>query len=179
VVAERVHDGLPLAFELDIPLGQGLGGLGFPFEQGARHVLPDQEPQLVAPVVEPVGLDLDVLAEHVHAQGFDGLEIGPEGGVGRRGVQAVRPPALVERPDLEERFAVEKETVEALPVLAQGDLAHPGIARHGVDRTSFLLQRDLEVVEHGIVRGPELGPVDRDGERLRSGALGRGDRRPL
>ncbi len=65
----------------------------------AGHVLPDQQAELVAPVVPAVRLDLDVLAGHVHAELLGHLDVVLEGLVRRGGVQPIRPPALIERAD--------------------------------------------------------------------------------
>ena len=143
---QGVHDGLPFALELGVPGRQGFGRVRIALVEGARHVLPDEEAQLVAPVVEPVGLDLDVLPEHVHAQGLDRLDVVAQGRVGRGRVEPVRPPALVERPELEERLVVQEEPVESLPVLADGDLAHPGVARDLVQDPAVLPERGLDVI---------------------------------
>ena len=62
-----------------------------------RHVLPDQQAQLVAPVIPPVGLDLDVLAGGVETELFGHLDIVAQCVVGRGGVKSVGPKALVQR----------------------------------------------------------------------------------
>ena len=65
----------------------------------ARHVLPDEDPEPVGPVVPAIGLDLDVLAQHVVAESLGRIDVEPDRGVGRRRVEAVGPVALVQRPD--------------------------------------------------------------------------------
>ena len=120
---------------------------------GAGHVLPDQEAELVAPVVEARGFDLDVLAHHVKAELLEGLDIGAQGLVGGRGVEAVGPPALVERADLEERLVVEEDAVGAGGIGLHFDAAHAEVALHRV--AGF--QADIEIVERGRIGRPEVG----------------------
>ncbi len=179
VVPEGVHDGLPLALELGVANGQVVRGHGLSLIEGARHVLPDQQAEPVAPGVEAVGLDLDVLAEHVQAQALDGLEVVPQGRVGRGRVEAVGPPALVEGPELEEGLAVEEEAIEPVAVLGDGDLPQPGVARDGVDLPALPGQGDLDVEEGRIVRGPQRGPVQSDHGGHGRRAAGRAGRRPV
>jgi hypothetical protein len=83
-------------FELPLKLLLlGVGGPGIGVHAHRRHVLDDQEPESVAGFVEEVGLDLDVLANHVHAQVFDHVEVVDHGLECRRGVEAIRPISLV------------------------------------------------------------------------------------
>ena len=51
----------------------------------AGHVLPDEQAELVAVVVEPGRLDLDVLAEHVEAELLEHFEVVLHRRVRRRG----------------------------------------------------------------------------------------------
>ena len=169
---ERVQDGLPFALELGVSLCQDFLGVGLPLVQGAGHVLPDENAQLIAPVIEPGRLDLDVLAEHVHAQGFDRFQVVAQGGVRRSGVEAVGPPALVEGPELEERFVVQEKPEIALAVFAQGDFPHPGVARDFVQRLAVLLEDSLEVVKDGARGRPEFRLEDLQDRRLACGNLG-------
>ena len=86
-------------------------------DAAAGHVLPDEQAELVAVVVIAGRLDLDVLAEHVEAELLEHFEVVLHRLVGRRREQPVRPPALIERADLEERLVVEHEAHDALVVL--------------------------------------------------------------
>ena len=71
-----------------------------------RHVLPDQHTEFVAVVVPAQGLDLHVLPEHVEAHGLRRLYVEAEGLIARRGIQSVRPPALVQQAVVEIGLAV-------------------------------------------------------------------------
>jgi len=84
------------------------------------HVLPYDHAGLVAVVVPAGGLDLHVLADHVVAQllGLDDVEC--ERLVGRGRVEAVGPPALVERTELEQRLVVEGQANDAVLVAQLG-----------------------------------------------------------
>ena len=131
-----------------------------------RHVLQDQQAELVAPVIPPIRLHLDVLARHVEAELFGDLNIVFERLVGGGGVDAVGPEALVERPAQEDRLAVEQDARHALLVrLADLDLAHAEIAVHGVGLLAVLAQLDVEVVEERLLRRPQVRLVDRQHER--------------
>ena len=121
------------------------------------HVLEDDHAQLVALVVEFVGLNLDVLAEHIEAQRLHGENIvGKTLGAGRR-QQTVGPVTLVQQTVEEVRFAVETQALILAHLLdlqtADGEIAlHPVLRRgHG------------EVVEIGVLRGPETGILRGDG----------------
>ena len=66
-------------------------------------------------MVEPARrLDLDVLADHVETEILGFLDIVPKSLVRRSRVQSVRPPALVQRAELEERLTVESHQSRVL-----------------------------------------------------------------
>ena len=129
------------------------------------HVLPDEDSQAVAMVVIPVGLDLDVLAEHVEAGLLEPAQLPRHGLVGGGRQQAVGPPALVERPVLEDRLAVEPE-VGLLDLRAGADRhpAHREIRADRVGRRAGHLGpgvgRPLRLAERRQLR-PLLGPLAR------------------
>ena len=138
----------------------------------AGHVLPDEQAELVAVVVVARRLDLDVLAEHVDAELLEHFEVVLHRLVGRRREQPVRPPALIERPDLEERLVVEHEPHDAVLVLRGADLADgevdssrrsTGLARSGTSVTTT-------VVEVRRIGGPELAR-SRNFQRIRPTGL--------
>jgi len=176
MVVEGVDDRLPFGLELPGRLVRALDVrvLAADVPVAAGHVLPDHQPQLVAPVVPPVGLDLDVLAGHVAAQLARDLDVVAQRLVGGRGVDAVGPEPLVQRPELEQRPVVEHQARHPGLVLAQGDLAHAEVSGDLVDRPVALRKRDLEVVEEGRIRGPEPGVGD--GQRDRLAGLARAGR---
>src|SRR3546814_15328266 len=66
------------------------------------HVLPDQHPEMVGIVIIARGLDLDVLAQHVESRLLEEDEVAFHRLLGRRRVEPVGPPALIERAVLED-----------------------------------------------------------------------------
>ncbi len=145
-----VHDCLPFppknAFRLGsaIPLGTLAfhAGPRFPFvaEVAAGHVLPHQHPQQVAVVVPAGGFYFHVLADHVEAHVARFLDVKQQRRVGGRGVEAVRPPALVERAVLKHKFVVDQHPLDALGVGLAADLAHGEVASHLVHHFVFAHQ---------------------------------------
>jgi len=63
-------------------------------------------------VVPSRRFDLDVLANQIEAEALGRFYVGGERFVGRCGVEAVGPPALIEQAVLEQRFTVEKQPVD-------------------------------------------------------------------
>src|SRR5262249_6356362 len=126
----------------------------------AGHVLPDAQAELVGPVIPAGRLDLDVLAGHVEAELLGDLDIVAQSGVGRSSVQAIGPPTLIERAELEKRQIIEKQAVETVLATVHGDLAHAEIAGDLIDGLAIALELDLEIVKEGRIGGPKLGLVD-------------------
>ena len=77
------------------------------------HVLPYQHPQPVAMVIPAQGLHLHMLAQSVEAQLLHGPDVIDHGFIAGRGVQAVRPIALIQHPVEKEGLAVEKQAGNA------------------------------------------------------------------
>ena len=71
------------------------------------HILPDQHPQPVRPVVPARRLDFHVFADKVEAERTRCFNVVAEGLIGGRSVQAIRPITLVEHAHLKERLPVE------------------------------------------------------------------------
>src|SRR5262249_2211842 len=94
----------------------------------AGHVLPDEDAELVTPVVPTLWLDFDVFADHVEPELLGQLNVVLQRLIGRRGVQAVWPKALIERANLEIWLSVEEKPCDALVVLRHLDLAHGEVA---------------------------------------------------
>ena len=149
-VAQRRDDVVQLAGELLFAFGRVV--------VAARHVLPHQHPEPIAVVVPARGLHLDVLPDRVEAHLLLHLDVEPQGLVGRGGVQPVRPPALIELAELEERLVVEEQPVEAVARARHGDLPHARVTRDGVAAR----QPYLHCVEKRIRRRPELRVRNRD-----------------
>ena len=122
-----VGDGLGGAFRVGIVAADVM------LRVAAGHVLPDEETHLVARVVVTRGLDLDVFAQHVESEILENLEIVDHPFFGRRGVESVRPPALVERTVLEDEFVVEHEARNTLVVFAEGGFAHRVVGADLID----------------------------------------------
>ena len=91
----------------------------------ARHVLPDQQAELVAPVIPALRLDLDVLARQVEAEFLGDLDVVLERFIGRRGVEAVGPETLIERADLEDGLPLSRMRVMPLSSLPISILRMP------------------------------------------------------
>ena len=115
----------------------------------AGHVLPDEHAQPVTVVIPAVALDLDVLAQHVEAHILGQLDVVDERVVARRGVEPVRPVALIEQPVVKIRLAVEKQAAHAVLVRLDAALAHGKVA---VDRVAA--ERHAEGVERRLLRRP-------------------------
>ena len=171
VVVERGHNAVPLVE----PLG-GRGGVPLAvlrpagadaLVQRGGHVLPDEQAELVGVVVPAGRLGFGVLAGAVEAHLLRDLDVVLQGVVGGRGVEAVGPPALVERAVEERDLAVELDAGDAGLVLAHLDLAHAEVALHrvGVVAREF----DGQVVKVRRVGAPELGVGDLDADLAAAG----------
>ena len=90
----------------------------------ARHILPDEQAELVAPIVPAFRFNLDVLAGHVEAEFLQHFNVIAQRLVGRRGVKAVGPEALIERAKHEISFVVELDAEAVLVVARHRDFAH-------------------------------------------------------
>ena len=151
MIAEGINGALQFQLELPRRLGSAfdIGVVAAYILIAARHVLPDQQSQPVAPVVPAVRLDLDVLAGHVEAQPPGDLDVVAQRLVRRCGVEAVRPEPLVERSELEYELVVQEYPQHSLFIPAQGYLPHTEIALHFIDCAAVFQQCHLEVVEEG------------------------------
>ena len=97
-------------------------------------------------MVEPARrLDLDVLADHVESE-FPGLfDVELQRLVGRCGVESVRPPALVERSEMEERLAV--QTAGLHGGVDDRNLTHRGVTLDRVDNLTVTHKGDPQTVK--------------------------------
>src|SRR5690606_33909687 len=108
------------------------------------------------------------------------LEVEREGLVRRGGVDAVRPVALVQRRQQEQHLAVERDVVAAVLALRDTDLAHAEVRADGVDHApAGVPHAYLQVVEVGVVRGPQVRVRHPDGELVTHRAAGPRDDLPL
>ena len=128
-----------------------------------RHVLPHDHSELVAVIIPAVGLDLDVLADHVEAEILGLLNIKLESLIGRGGVKPVGPPSLVEGAKLEDSIAVQthKKGVAVLPV--GGDFPHRSVSCHPVDYLSGTKYLNIKSINIRRLRRPEFGVPDVEG----------------
>ena len=77
-------------------------------------------------------LYLDMLAYHIEAQFFSLDDVVSQCFVCRGCVESVRPPALVERAELEQRFSVQCHSLVVVRVSDHGNFPHCRIAFHPV-----------------------------------------------
>ena len=124
----------------------------------ARHVLPYHDSMKVAVVVPACRLKLDVLADHVeaHLLGLDDVPL--KSLVGRCRIKTVRPPALVERTEVEQRLVVQGHPLVMVRsvILHYRDLAHGSIAVNTVHNLAFALDAHLDAIKIWRVRRPSL-----------------------
>src|SRR3984957_20957204 len=151
---------LQLDFEFALPVRSGIIAAG--------HVLPDQKPKFVAPIIPTVRLDLDMFPCQVESGGFEKGEIGSERVIGRGGVDAIGPKALVQRADLKQGLAIQGDARDALGILEQRNFPHPEVAGHGIDFLPSLFQRNLQIIKKWRIRRPQPGFRHRQ-EQLRTG----------
>ena len=133
-----------------------------PPQVAVRHVLPDQQPETVAMVVPAGRLDLDMLARGVEAEHLGHLDVVAQRFVGRSRVQSVRPPALVQGTEHEQRLAIEKHPRESAGVLAKRDVAEREVAAHAVEIVLSPSEGHVKVVQIRLVRGPQLRILHRE-----------------
>ncbi|MBA7669411.1 hypothetical protein ES703_77541 [subsurface metagenome] len=132
------------ASELQLELSLPLIGVA----ASARHVLPYQDAQLVAPIVESLRFELDVFAHHVEAEAFCGFDVIPQCFVRGSRIQTVRPPALVQRAVLKERLVVEHDAVDAAFIFADRYFSHAEVAVDRVDCFARpVFQRHVQIVQ--------------------------------
>ena len=124
-----------------------------------RHILPDHDPNLIAPVIPPVWLDLDVLADHVEPHVPGDLNIVLHRLIRRRSVQPVGPPALIERAEMEQGLVVEEHDL-AVGAVAEADLAHSEVALELVERLIVLVESQLQIVQKRLIGRPKFGVVN-------------------
>ena len=99
-------EGVELVAQMPSSDQRGRDDKGTVVPAAAGHILPDQHAEPVTVVIPAQGLHLDVLAQHVEAAVFGRLNVKDQGLVRRRGVEPVRPVALVQQAVLEIGLAV-------------------------------------------------------------------------
>ncbi len=117
-----------------------------------------------------------MLAGHVEAELARDLDIGPERFVGGRRIKSVRPKALVQRPDHEQRLVVEEDAGDALVVFRHGNLAHAKVAFDRVDVFTRGGQLHAQMIKMRRVGRPQFRLLDRQFDRRAGLAGSLGDR---
>ena len=149
---------------------QGVGQVGdvplVHLPAAVHHILPDDEAQLIAVVVPPLRLDLGVLAQQVEAQLLDLLQLVHHRRVRGRGIQPLRPVALVQQAVEEDGLSVEAEAQDAFRVRLTAPFAEGKITVHGI-KTVFVPLGGThgQVVEERAVRTPRKEMFLRDVQR--------------
>ena len=113
-------------------------------------------------VVPAQRLDLDMLAQHIEAHRLGGADIVDKRLVRRRGIEPVRPVALIEQTVLEVRLVIQKQARHSVFILCDGYLAHGKIAEHLVLAAAY-----AEAVELRVLRAPRFKARHRDLRRER------------
>ena len=137
----------------------GVIGLAFFVATGiaGRHVLPNQEPHPVTPVIPACTFVLDVLARHVHAELLGHGNVVLDGIIRGRRVQTIGPPALIQWAVLKEHLIVEFQSQHTVVVGRDLDLTHAKITGHRVRGLIILAKGDPQVVQSRHVRRPQPG----------------------
>ena len=119
------------------------------------HILPDHKPQLVAVVVPALRLDLCVFAQQVVTQRLYLAQLPLHRRIRGRGVQPLRPVALIQQAVEQDGLIVQAKAQHAPCVRCAAPLAQGKVAVHGVELL-FLSLRGAhgQVVQKGRVRAP-------------------------
>ena len=80
-----------------------------------------------------------MLAQHIAAEFLQYLDVVAQRSIRRRRVQPIRPPALVKRAELKQRFIIQKYPRNTIFVFAQRDFPHTEIAAYGIDGFAFIV----------------------------------------
>ena len=118
-------------------------------------VLPDDQAQTVAVVIPALRLDLGVLAQQVEAQRFHLAELPLHGCVRGRGIQALRPVALIQQAVEQDGLVVQAEAQHPVGVRCTAPLAQGKVTVHRVELGFLpLVGAHRQVVKEGRVRAP-------------------------
>ena len=105
-------------------------------------------------VVPTCRLHFDVLPNHIETQVLGFLDVVGQCLVGRCGVEAIRPPALVERTEMEDGKAIERETHDTAFVALRAEASHGKIAVHLIDHFTLTQHLDFHVIQERMVGRP-------------------------
>ena len=97
-----------------------------------------------------------MLADHVVSEVFGLLDVEFQGLVRRGGIEAVRPPALVQRTIVEDMLPIETQPFITIFIDHHAHRTHGRIARYLIHLILPLAQAQPETVQIGCIRGPQL-----------------------
>ena len=135
----------------------------------ARHILPNHHTEAVAGIIPMRRFYLDMFAYHIEAQFFSSFNIPNEGFRRRSSIKSIRPPALIQRSELEKNIVVQCESLDAFSVFHLGNLAHCRISLNLVDDFSVADQCYFKAVEIWFFRAPELRTANLHGSGFACG----------
>ncbi len=121
----------------------------------ARHILPYDDTIAIAVCVPGSRFDLYVLTDHVKAPILCFVNIVDQCFMRWSCIEAVRPPALIERAELEQILVVELQAHYTAVVTTCRELSHCGIASDFIYRLAILIERDIEIIKVRRRRRPE------------------------
>ena len=84
--------------------------LPFRITVSAWHILPYDNPQLVAIGIPSGRFYFDMLANHIKAEVFRLPDVINQSFIGRCGIKTIGPPSLIQRTKLEQRFIIQLQT---------------------------------------------------------------------
>ncbi len=103
-------------------------------------------------VIPAIRLHLDVLADHIKSHCFCLFDVESESLIGGRGIQAIWPPALIQRSILKQKLIVQHHPLNAFVIRLHRDLSHGEITADLIDDLALSHHGDLQVVEKRILR---------------------------
>src|ERR1041384_2473652 len=136
MILQVLNHAQQFAFKIAPSIGCGVVAAG--------HILPNQQSQLIAPVIPAVRFDLYMFAREIEAGFLEEFDVRPQSLIRGRSVNAVGPKALVPRPYLERELVVESDPREALVILAQCDFSHAEVTGDRVECLLSVLEAHLE-----------------------------------
>src|SRR5438477_373633 len=116
-----------------------------------------------------------MIAGHIEPELFQYLEVGTQGLVRRRGVEAVRPETLVERAEHETGFVVQVNSEASPGIARKRNFSQAEITADFVHDSSTVFEADLEVIKMRVVGRPRFWIFDSEIERGRVAAAGSAD----
>src|SRR5690606_7053189 len=103
----------------------------------AGHILPNHNADAVAVIIPAGRLHFYVLTDHIKPHLFGLLYIIPECGISWSSVEAIRPPALVERSILKQELIIQQHFLNAIFIRSHGHFSHGEITFYFIHYFSF------------------------------------------